>query len=179
MKKCTKISLLLLLVLVVNSCQHKTSLQEYLVESQEKNGFITIDLPTSFLQFKSEVVSDEVKATLKSIHKINIVALPVKGNQKAFEIEKEILKNIFKNTKKYKPLMFLKAKEMNVYLYYTGKTSSIDEVIAFGYGEEVGVGISRLLGKKMNPAKIRTMINNLKIDSNRLNLEQFSAIFNK
>ena len=179
MKKCTEISLRLLLVLVVNSCQHKTSLQEYLVESQEKNGFITIDLPTSFLQFKSEVVSDEVKATLKSIHKINIVALPVKGNQKAFEIEKEILKNIFKNTKKYKPLMFLKAKEMNVYLYYTGKTSSIDEVIAFGYGEEVGVGISRLLGKKMNPAKIRTMINNLKIDSNRLNLEQFSAIFNK
>lgn len=89
MKKCTKISLLLLLVLVVNSCQHKTSLQEYLVESQEKNGFITIDLPTSFLQFKSEVVSNEVKATLKSIHKINIVALPVKGNQKAFGIEKK------------------------------------------------------------------------------------------
>jgi hypothetical protein len=179
MKKCTKISLLLLLVLVVNSCKYKTSLQEYLVESQEKNGFITIDLPTSFLQFKSEVVSDEVKATLKSIHKINVVALPVKGNQKAFGIEKEILKNIFKNNKKYKTLMFLKAKEMNVYLYYTGKTSSIDEVIAFGYGEEVGVGIARLLGKKMNPAKIRSMINNLKIDRSRLNLEQFSTIFNK
>jgi hypothetical protein len=75
--------------------------------------------------------------------------------------------------------MFLKAKEMNVYLYYTGKTSSIDEVIAFGYGEEVGVGIARLLGKKMNPAKIRSMINNLKIDRSRLNLEQFSTIFNK
>ena len=179
MKKYSKTSLLLLLILVVNSCQNETSLQEYLVESQEKNGFITIDLPTSFLQFKSDDVSDEVKATLKSIHKINIVALPVKGNQKTFEIEKETLKNIFKKNKKYKPLMSMKTKEMNVYLYYTGKTSSINEVIAFGYGEEVGVGIARLLGRNMNPAKIRTMINNLKIDSSRLNLKQFSAIFNK
>ena len=174
-----KIILLISLMLIAGSCQKNTSLQEYLVESQEKNGFITIDIPTSFLQLKSEDVSDEVKATLKSIRKINVVALPVKENLKAVKVEKEILKNIFTDTKKYKTLMSMKVKEMSVHIYYIGKTAAIDEVIAFGYGEKYGVGIARLLGKNMNPSNIIAMLNKLKIDSDRLNLEQFSAIFSK
>lgn len=179
MKKYIYVSIFLLLVLLASSCQQKTTLQEYLVQSQDKNGFITIDVPTSFLQLKSKDVSQEVKATLKSIRKINVVALPVKENLKAVKVEKEILKNIFTDTKKYKTLMSMKVKEMSVHIYYIGKTAAIDEVIAFGYGEKYGVGIARLLGKNMNPSNIIAMLNKLKIDSDRLNLEQFSAIFSK
>ena len=76
MKKYIYVSVFLLLVLLASSCQQKTTLQEYLVQSQDKNGFITIDVPTSFLQLKSKDVSQEVKATLKSIRKINVVAIP-------------------------------------------------------------------------------------------------------
>ena len=68
---------------------------------------------------------------------------------------------------------------MNMHFYYSGKTSSIDEVIAFGYGNEIGVGVARLLGENMNPTNIIAMINNLKIDSNSLNLKQFNAVFSK
>jgi hypothetical protein len=179
MKKYTKGLLLLLLVLLGFSCQKKISLQQYLVESQEKNGFVTIDIPTSFLQLKSEAVSDQLKATLERIHKINIVAFPVKENQEIFEIEKQTLKSIFAENEKYKSLMSMKVKDMNMHFYYTGKTASINEVIAFGYGDEIGVGVARLLGENMNPTNMIAMINNLKIDANSLNLKQFNAIFAK
>ena len=174
-----KIILFISLMLIAGSCQKNTSLQEYLVESQEKNGFITIDIPTSFLQLKSEDVSDEVKATLESIYKINVVALPAKENQEAYKIERIKLKSIFKKNKKYKMLMSMKLQEMNVHVYFTGKTTSLNEIIAFGYRDGLGVGVARLLGKNMNPANIITMLNKLKIDTNNLNLEQFSAIFGK
>ena len=177
MKKITKIFSLLLLVLMVVSCKNEKSLQGYLVESQEKSGFITVDIPTSFLQLKSQDVSEEVKATLKSIRKVNVVALPIKGNEAAYEVEKTTLKNLFKDNKEYKSLMSMKAKGMNVSLYYTGDTESIDEVIAFGYGKDAGVGVARLLGENMNPAKIIEMMNSVKIDGDNVNLKQFSAIF--
>ncbi|WP_298884043.1 DUF4252 domain-containing protein [uncultured Polaribacter sp.] len=177
MKNITKVLSLLLLVLMVTSCKNEKSLQGYLVESQEKTGFITVDIPTSFLQLKSEDVSEDVKATLKSIRKVNVVALPIKGNEAAYEVEKGKLKSIFTDNKEYKSLMSMKAKGMHVNLYYTGDTDSIDEVIAFGYGKEAGVGVARLLGEKMNPAKIIEMMNNVKIDGDNVGLEQFSAIF--
>ena len=101
------------------------------------------------------------KSTLKSIRKVNVVALPIKGNEDNYETEKNKLKNIFKDNKEYKSLMSMKAKGMKVNLYYTGDTDSIDEVIAFGYGEKAGVGVARLLGDNMNPAKIIEMMNNI------------------
>ena len=177
MKNITKIGTLLLLVLMITSCKNEKSLQGYLVESQEKSGFITVDVPTSFLQLKSDAVSDEVKETLKSIRKVNVVALPIKGNEEAYEVEKTKLKSIFKNNEEYKSLMSLKVKGMHINFYYTGNTESIDEVIAFGYGKEVGVGVTRLLGDNMNPTKIIKMMNNVKFDKDNLDLESFSAIF--
>ena len=177
MKNINKLVALLFLVILASSCKNKKSLQSYLVDSQEKPGFITLDIPTSFLQLKNQDVSDEVKETLKSIKKVNVVALPIKGNETAYETEKKQLKDIFSNTKNYKSLMSMKTQGMHVNLYYTGSTESIDEVIAFGYGKQQGVGVARLLGYDMNPAKIMEMMKNIKIDSNNVNLEQFSAIF--
>jgi hypothetical protein len=179
MKNITKVLSLLLLVLMITSCKNEKSLQGYLVESQEKTGFITVDIPTSFLQLKSEDVSEDVKATLKSIRKVNVVALPIKGNEAAYEVEKATLKELFKDNKEYKSLMSMKAKGMHINLYYTGDTDSIDEVIAFGYGKDAGVGVARLLGDHMNPAKIIEMMNSIKIDGDNVNLKQFSAIFGK
>ena len=69
----------------------------------------------------------------------------------------------------------MKAKGMNVKVYYTGDTDSLDEVIAFGYSKEAGVGVARLLGENMNPAKVIEMMNSVNMDAN--NLESFSTIF--
>lgn len=177
MKKYIKIGALLILVLLVSSCNNKKTLQEYFVESQEKTAFIAFGIPFSFLELKSAEISDEEQATLKSIRKVNVVALPIKGNEAAYEVEKATLKNIFSNTKKYKSLFSMKIKGANVYLYYTGHTSAVKEVIVFGYGKEVGVGIARLLGENMNPAKIVKMMKSVDINEEALNLDQLSAFF--
>jgi len=178
MKKITNIFSLLTFFLMIYSCENEKTLQEYLVESQEKTGFIAVDIPTSFLQLKSEEVSDDVKTTLKSIRKISVIALPIKGKEEMYDEEKAKLKSIFKNNKEYKTLMSMKAKGVHTTIFYKGNTASIDEVIVFGYGKKAGVGVARLLGNKMNPAKIIEMMNAVKFDARNLNLEQFNAVFN-
>lgn len=177
MNKIFKIASIVTITLFIFSCNTEKSLQQYLVETQDKSGFIKFDIPTSFLQPKAGDVSEEVSETLKSIRKINLLLLKAKPeNKDAYETEKNELKKIFKN-KTYKSLISMKAKGMNVKIYYTGKTDQIDEVIAFGYSEEVGVGVARLLGNNMNPTAIIKIMDDIKMDNSSLNLESLSGVF--
>lgn len=175
MKKLSTVLSLVIVALLMTSCKNN-SLQGYLVESQEKQGFITVDLPVSFLELKDQDVSDDVKATVKSIKKINVVALPYKNNEDAYEVEKEKLSKILSGDD-YKSLMKMNAKGMKVSLYYTGNSDAIDEVIAFGYSKDAGVGIARLLGDDMNPAMIIEMMQNIKIDPSNVSLGSLNAVF--
>ena len=175
MKKLTTLFSFVFLVLLASSCKNEKSLQSYLVESSGKDGFYTGDLPVGSMLTTKADVSDEVKETLKSIKKINVVFLKkTEDNSVAYETEKAKLKNIFTNDD-YKSLGSVKAKGMNVKVYYTGNTDSLDEVIAFGYSKEVGVGVARLLGDHMNPAKVIEMMKSVNVDGS--NLESLSAIF--
>lgn len=175
MKKLTTICALAFLVLFASSCKNEKSLQSYLVDSSGKEGFFTGDIPVSSVLSAKANVSEEVKETIKSIKKINAVFLKkTTENDVAYEAEKAKLKNIF-TSDAYKNLGMVKAKGMNVKVYYTGDTEAIDEVIVFGYSKENGVGVARLLGENMNPVKIMEMMNSVKMDGS--NLESFSAIF--
>jgi len=175
MKKLTIICSLVFLVMFASACKNEKSLQSYLVESSGKDGFYTGDLPVGSLLTAEADVSDEVKETIKSVKKINVVFLrKTDDNTADYEVEKAKLKNIF-TSDEYKSLGSVKAKGMNVKVYYTGNTDSLDEVIAFGYSKEVGVGVARLLGQNMNPAKVIEMMNSVKMDAS--NLESFSTIF--
>lgn len=178
MKKIATVISLFVVTLLMISCQGEQSLQAYLVESQEKTGFITFDVPTSFLQLATDDVSDDVKATLKSIRKVNVVALPYDGDNKAeYDTEKEKINKIFKNSDKYKSLMRMNSSGIKMNIYYTGTQDAIDEVIAYGYADDKGVGIARILGDDMNPAKIMEMLKNIKMDPSNLNLKQFNMSF--
>lgn len=176
MKKLTTICALVFLVLFASSCKNDKSLQSYLVDASGKEGFFTGDLPVSSVLSTKADVSEEVKETLKSIKKINVVFLKkTADNDTAYEAEKAKLNYILKDNDNYKSLMSMKAKGMNVKVFYTGETDAIDEVIAFGYNKEAGVGVARLLGENMNPANIIEMMNSVKMDGS--NLESFSAVF--
>ena len=179
MKKSTLILFISLLFVLVSACKNEKSLQAYIIDSSEKEAFMYGDLPVGLMLTPKENASDEVKETVKSIKKINAVFLKkTKENDAAIETEKSKLKSIFTN-KTYKTLDSFKAKGMHMKLYYTGGTDHIDEVIAFGYSKDVGVGIARLLGKNMNPARIMEMMNSIKLDADMINLGQFKAIFNE
>lgn len=169
MKKLTTICSLVFLVLFASSCKNEKSLQSYLVDSSGKDGFFTGDIPVSSVLSAKADVSDDIKETIKSIKKINVAFLKkTADNDVAYEAEKAKLKNIFSDNNDYKNLMSMKAKGMNVKVYYTGDTDAIDEVIAFGYNKEAGVGVARLLGENMNPAKIIEMMNSVNMDEGGL-----------
>lgn len=164
------------MAVVLMSCESK-SLQSYLVKAQEKEGFMTVDLPTSFIQLKEGDIPADVKATVESIKKINAIALPIKGNEEAYEKEKNEIKNIFKASDKYKQLMKMKSKGINMQVLYTGEVDAIDEVIVFGYAKEYGLGIARLMGDNMNPSAIMKMMNNIKLDPSNMNLSNLNLAF--
>ena len=67
-------------------------------------------------------------------------------------------------------------KGMKVSIYYNGDASDINEVIVFGYSKKTGVGLARVIGDNMRPSKIIKMLEYLKIDSNKLGLQQFKEV---
>jgi hypothetical protein len=177
MIKSSTILSLLLVVFLATSCNNNKSLQKYLVETSGKEGFMTGDIPVSSLISPKAEVSEEVRETMNSVKKINMVFLAKTAENKAmYEAEKQTLKNIFTN-KDYKSLGKMKAQGMNISVYYTGETDSLDEVIAFGYSNEVGVGVARLLGENMNPAKMLEMLNSITMDEN--NVKNIGNLFGK
>lgn len=177
MKKLTSIFGLVFLMVFASSCKNEASLQSYLVDTSGKEGFYTGDLPVSSVLTPKADVSEEIRETIKSIKKINVAFLPkTADNSVSYETEKAKLKTIFKSDS-YKSLMSMKAKGMNVNVYYSGNTDAVDEVIAFGYGEKAGVGVARLLGDNMNPAMIINMMQNINLNADNIDLKQFSAIF--
>ncbi len=178
MKKITTLIIALVVSFSFTSC-NEDSLQGYLVKSQEKSGFITFDVPASILQIKTDDVSEATKATLNTLKKINIVALPFNNdNGEAVKTEKALLDKIFKGSE-YKSLMRFTEQGIKVNLLYTGNGDEIDEVIAYGYSSKFGVGIARILGDNMNPSDIMKMMNEVKFDSSGIDLKQFSAIFSE
>lgn len=167
----------LILAISLSSCKEE-SLQSYMVESQEKEGFINLDLPASLLEIAVDKASEEDLKAYQSIKKINLIALPYKNSDEAtYEAEKAKLKAIFKNSS-YKSLMNFKDKGNYANIYYLGEADAIDEIVAFGYGKEAGVGVARLLGENMNPGAIIKMMKTVKFDGDDMDFNQFKTMLN-
>lgn len=178
MKRITAILTFLTVVVFMSSCKNKPTLQKYLVESQDKTEFMTIDVPASILKISSgKEAPEDVKKAVKSIKKINVLALEQKNNEALYNTEKEKLKKIFKSSKKYKSLMSMKDKRGSANIYYKGDTDAIDEVVVFGYGNDIGLGVARLLGENMDVSSILKAIQYINIDTDDTRLNEFKMIF--
>lgn len=150
---------LIFTALLVLSCKKDApSLQQYIIESKEKENFMSLDLSTSMINSYLANADDNTKEIAKTLKKINLVGLPIKGNEQQYEREKEKLSNVFKNNKNYKLLMKIKKENIKLNLYYTGETENIKEVIVFGYSNNFGLGVARLLGENIKPEKIIEVI---------------------
>lgn len=170
-------TVLLLVVFILSSCK-KESLQGYLIESQEKENFMRLDLSTSLLSsYLDENASKDDRETFKSIQKVNIAFLPEsKATEEEIEQERALLKNVMKNSD-YKSLMRLNDKRGKATIYYSGQADAINEIIAIGYAKGFGVGVARVLGKNMNPAKIMKMLEESKLDENADGLVKLKDMF--
>jgi len=160
------------------SCNQQKTIQTYIVEKQDKPGFMSVDLPMSLIQLNTDKAPLEVKEAYGSIKKVNVLGLPYLNNNEAYEIEKKAILSILNNSTLYKNLMKMDMNGMRISIYYNGDANDINEVIVFGYSKKIGVGVARVIGNHMNPTKITQMAEYLKIDPNQLNLKQFKQALN-
>ena len=158
------------------SCNQQKTIQTYIVEKQDKHGFMSVDLPMSLIQLNTDKAPLEVKEAYGSIKKVNVLGLPYLNNNEAYEIEKKAILSILNNSTLYKNLMKMDMNGMRISIYYNGDANDINEVIVFGYSKKIGVGVARVIGNHMNPTKITQMAEYLKIDPNQLNLQQFVQV---
>lgn len=157
--KSFKVLFAIVFTAVLISCNNEQSLQKYYVENQEDTDFLALDIPTSMFTNSSSLEAEE-KETLESIQKINVLALKKEENPEKFEEEKVKLAEIFKN-EKYQLLMKYGGGNRKAELYFTGEEDAIDELIIFGYDDEKGLGVARVLGENMNPQKIMQLMKSL------------------
>lgn len=158
------------------ACDSKPSLQKYFVDSKENDAFMSVDLPASVLQLKTEDVSEDIKKTLQTIKKVNFLALQITDlNGDLYTSEKEKVKQILKNPK-YKQLMRMTMGKANVSINYLGEEDSIDEVIFFGAESEKGFAIVRVIGEKMNPSEIMKMLQEIKVDGDSSEMKQLEGL---
>jgi hypothetical protein len=166
----------LVMAFLMVACDSHPSLQKYYVDSKENSEFISIDLPASILQLKDEDVSEDVKNTLKTIKKVNFLALELKdSNEDLYVSEKEKISKIFKN-KKYKQLVRLNIGGGNVRVNYLGEEDAIDEVIIYGSEDQKGLALVRVIGENMNPSDILKLTQELKMDENSNQLKQIGEL---
>lgn len=152
---------------LVTSCGGKyPSLEKYYVDSQASADFFSIDIPANIVTLKEEDASEEVRNTLKSIKKINFLGFQKNEENKAeFQSEQQKIIEILKNPK-YQELIRLSDKGRTLVVKFIGDDDAIDQIIFYGSDNELGFALARVLGDKMDPAKMMALINEVNIDQN-------------
>lgn len=151
---------LLFLVICFTGCENEQSLQEYFVANQENKDFLAVDIPASLLA-NSESLSPEQRKTLESVKKVNLLAVPKKAaNTETINMEREKIATILQN-EKYQLLMRFGSGDTRMEMYFTGKEEAIDEVILYGYNDDRGLGIARILGDNMDAGEILRLAQSL------------------
>ena len=167
-----------LAALTLFSCSNEKSLQRYLVDRQDDDSFLKIDIAASLLQTDNNNLSQEEKDILETVKKINVVAYPIKGENAAdYEVKRQELKDII-DQEQYKMLMKYGSNKQGATLKYLGEEEAIDEIIVFASDDEKGFALFRLLGEKMEPAKMMKLMKAIeKGDLDVSKLESLGNIF--
>ena len=163
----------------ISSCDSSQSLQEYIVDKQQDNSFISIDIPSSILTLKDENTSDETLKAIKSIKKFNFLGMQLtEENKEAYIVEKQAIKDIISN-KKFKEIFRVKTGNSEVTVKYLGEEDNIDEVVFFGADSEKGLALVRVIGDNMNPAEMVQLLNKINVDKDSNEFKSLSSIFDK
>lgn len=145
---------------LVFGCNNEESLQQYYVANQENKEFVAIDVPASMLA-SSESLSPEQKVTMETIKKINLLAIPKKTENLQLMADEQIkITGILKN-EKYQLLMRYGGGDARVEIYYIGDEEAVDEIIVYGFDENRGMGLARVLGDDMNPGDMLSLFRSL------------------
>jgi len=161
-------------ILVFMSCNSGPTLQEYFVDHQGDNDFVSVDIPSSLLDKESITLEKDELEALQSVKKVNLLALPMKERTKMrFDKESGDITKILKD-EKYQTLMKFGCNGTNIVLKYTGEEDDIDQVIVFAKDQKRGLALIRLLGDNMRPEKIVKLAES--VEKGNIDLEAFKDI---
>ncbi|MBT8376466.1 MAG: DUF4252 domain-containing protein [Bacteroidia bacterium] len=175
-----KILLLMLLVAAsLVSCNSGPTLQKYYVDNELKPGFLSQDIPTSFLNIEETTLNDEQKEAYKSVDKLNMISFVVSDDNKdQFEVELSKVKTILEDSKYDELMRGGNATDGKFIIKFLGEPENIDELILFGYSNEKGFAIIRILGDDMNAGKLVKLGSELQnMDMDDKQLQQFMDFF--
>lgn len=145
----------------LTSCDTDPTLQSYIVDSADKEGFISTSIPKTILGIDESKLSDDSQKAYNSINKVSMLMYPkTDKNEASFETEKAQLSKILKS-EKYTALMTHNQDGMTAKVMYQGDKDSIDEIIVFGTMDKAGMGVARILGDDMNISSIMKMLKEL------------------
>ena len=158
MKSIKILTVNVLVLLFMVSCNTKPSLQKYYVENQENTAFKALDIPASIVTFDEMKLTEEQKKAYKSVKKLNFLGLEhTSDNTAMYEAEKKKVKEILAD-ESYKTLMRFGSGKQGVIVKYLGTETEIDEVIVFGNDKTKGFGIIRVIGDDMNPKNMVSLV---------------------
>jgi len=171
--------MLLFIVAVLSSCNNGETLQGYYVNNQESPNFISLDIPTSFVNIDETALTEEQKDAYESIDKLNMLAYRL-SDDNVEEYNAEIIKvqNILKDERYEELFRGGNSTDGKIVVKYIGTDTSIDELIIFGSSKDRGFAIIRVLGDNMEPTKIMqlgSVIQNANPDES--NVKEFMNFF--
>ena len=89
-----KVVIILSVLAIFVSCNQQKTIQTYIVEKQDKPGFMSVDLPMSLIQLNTDKAPIDVKKTYESIKKVNVLGLPYLRS-KSLHVVFKICKKIY------------------------------------------------------------------------------------
>lgn len=178
MKKIIKSILgLVILTSLTFSCKNNLSLQQFIIDQQEKQDVLSFDLSSSLLAATEGLQSETDIKTLKSLKKINILAYQIKDSTNVrYNTEIKQIKAIF-NQDKYTELIRYGKGSQAAKVYLLGEADKIDELVVFANDNKLGWLLVRILGEDMKPEKIIQLIQKIDFDKNDFELSKFKGIF--
>jgi hypothetical protein len=168
------ITISLVAMTLLTSCNQKDTLQDFYVEHNDKPGYISTSIPKGIIGIDESKLSEEAARAYNSIDKVSLIAMPInEENMVEFQTETAKLDVIFKDDK-YKLLMSHNNGGTNFKMMYDGTQDAIDEIIVYGKSEQMGFGVARVLGNDMNIGSIMKMMSEM--DKQNINSSAIEGI---
>lgn len=148
----------LLLITAFTSCNQGPTLQTYYVDNEQKPGFVSFDIPTSFLNLEDVELSDDQKEAYESVDKLNVLTyMEADTDAVTYNLELEKVKTILKNPEYEELMRGGNSSDGKFVIKYLGDEDNIDELIIFGNANNRGFLIARILGDDMNARKLMSL----------------------
>ena len=168
------VSIYVLGLILLVSCQSEPSLQKYFVAHSEDKNFVAVDVAPDILKIEKTHLTAAQSKALASFDKMNVLAFKCDGkNLVQYDVERVKVNAILKD-EKYQQLMRVGSGKDGASVSFVGDDEHIDEFVIYANKSENGFAIVRILGKDMNPTMIMDMISILK--DSKLDLDQLKPL---